>query len=180
MRSLVAAVFVAALALGCAAPVPPAPSVTPKPAATPSPPATVAATLLTAEPTDSPAPLPTMPPFGDPYPGPEGGSPDWSVVASWDGSADPVRVASTGQAKSGAILDVVFACEQATQITIHATDAGTGDPVVNLAAPCNPGQIGRSTAPSTGRRMTVTVDASVDPSVRFWVKIAVPTDHYVP
>jgi hypothetical protein len=167
MRFLVAALALAALAAGCAAP---------PPTAIPSPPATP----LTAKPTATPTPLPTMAAFGDPYTGPEGGSSDWSVVASWDGSASPERVVSTGQAKSGTIVEVVFACEHATQITIQATDAQTGDLVGNMSAPCSPGNIGGGTFGSTGRKMSVALDASADPAVRFWVKIAVPTDHYLP
>ena len=103
------------------------------------------------------------------------------MVASIDSSGDVERVVTNGQAKAGAIIDVAYACEQATQITIHATDARTGDPVVNLSAPCSPGEIGRGTFGPTGRKMTVNFDAAtVDPAVRFWVKIAVPTDHYLP
>ena len=112
----------------------------------------MAATPLTAEPTDTPTPLPTMPAFGDPYPAPEvGGAQGWAVVASWDESGDPGHVVSNGQAKAGAIIDVAYACEQATQITIHATDARTGDPVVNLSAPCRPGQIGKGSFTPDGR-----------------------------
>jgi hypothetical protein len=170
MRSLITAIGLAALVAGCAAPAPPTAT------ATPSPVATLSATPATLAPTDAPTPLPTMPAFGDPYP-----DQGWAVVASWDASGDRVRVVSKGQAKARALIDVAYACDKATQLTIRATDQGTGDAVVGLGTQCLPGSLGRATFPSTGRKMTVNFDsASVDPAVRFWVKIAVPTDHYLP
>lgn len=188
MRSLVAALALAtlaALAMGCTSPAPTATPVTPKPSASPSPRATTAATLaatpLTAEPTDIPTPLPTMAAFGDPYPAPELGDPNWAVVASWDATGARQRIASHGQAKAGAIIEAAFACEQATQITIYATDARTGDPVINMSAPCRPGQIGKGSFTPDAKKMTVNFDsASADPEARFWVKIAVPKDQYLP
>ena len=60
--------------------------------------------------------------FSDPYPAPEGGYPNWAVVASWDATGARQRIASHGHAKQGAIIDAAYACEQKTQITALETE----------------------------------------------------------
>jgi hypothetical protein len=187
LRLMVAALAAAVIAAGCGAPGP-----SPIPAAIPTvagPTPTHAAALPTVsgptptpeptfpEPTDAPQPSPTFPVFDAAYP--ESG---WSVAAFVDGTGAVHRVWSTGRATAGALIDLAFACDVATRITIRPVDtSGTGIPFGGTEAACQPGRINRSTAPSIGSDMRLGLDVTVDDSaVRFWVKLAVPADHFVP
>lgn len=182
MRSLVVWLTAGLLVVGCIAPTP-SPSIQPTPSPIPVPASPLPTPTPPAAPTPPAIPAPTIAAFTDPYPAPELGAPNWTVVASWDGSTDPDHtfVVSRGQAKRGALLDVAYACDRAAQITIRATDSGSGDPLFSFSAPCQPGTIGRGSFGPTDKKVTVSNDASTDPlSARFWVKVAVPTDHFAP
>ena len=192
MRSPLAAIALvialAGVAAGCASPTPSGVPVTLEPSdasgpsptvSTPSPTPSPTPTAPTPSPTASPtaSPLPTLTPFSAPYPD-EG----WAVATAVDATRDVQRVIFYGSVKAGALLDFAYTCEQTTTISILVSDgrpSGSGNMLFRLEAPCTPGRIGRASAPSTSVTMPISLDVTVDPSVRFWVKLGVPADHLV-
>jgi hypothetical protein len=121
-------------------------------------------------------PGPFMPAFDAPFP-----VDGWAIASAVDGTGAVERVIVHGGVNAGAQVDVAYACEQEATISITLSDARSL-PVVTLfgfETACAPGEIGHAAGPSIPVAMPVNLEVGVDPAVRFWAKLGVPTDDLV-
>ncbi len=179
MRLLFAVIALAVVTSACTAPVPASVTGTIEPSQTSGPPLAASrpeqASLPSQQATGAPLPLPTMASYAASYP-----QKGWVVATAIDATGEVEHVTTYGWVKAGASLDVAYTCASRTRISIVATDGratATGDTVFSFATTCSPGGIGRMGAPSTSTAMPINLDVTIDPGVRFWVKLGVPKDH---
>lgn len=104
----------------------------------------------------------------------------WVVATAIDATGDVEHVTTYGWVKAGALLDFAYTCEHRTTISILASDGratAAGDTVGGLETTCSPGEIGRASGTSISTAMPINLRVTIDPAVRFWVKLGVPKDH---
>jgi hypothetical protein len=175
VRSLLAAIALVAVTAGCAGPAPTGVPVTLTPGNASGPPPTASTSSPTPPSTEVPMPTPTMTAFRAPYP-----DKGWVVASAVDGTGDVERVITYGWVKAGALLDFAYTCEHTATISVVVSDGratAAEDTLFRLTGPCSPGEPRRASAPSTSTAMPINLDVTIDPAVRFWVKLGVPTDH---